>query len=234
MRTDGSKGFVSVNQYQRLHKMKPLEDVRLDTGSVQFPVLKITDGASFILPFNIPLGNVKLRYATAQLLCRTGDTWFFTEIEGNSPEYCLDGEIYRPEQLPDVHRVKDSCIVTLPKEQALYLRKLHSSVFLGDQCDLYWMDEQIHAVQPGSFSYMEWNRSISNRMIINGFLGFLIGRFDQRQRIFDRCPSNSLCRMEKSLQNAINPVSTFGMVFVQSDRSGFLYQEPAGILCLVL
>lgn len=157
MRTDGSKGFVFVNQYQRLHKMKPLEDVRLDTGSVQFPVLKITDGASFILPFNIPLGNVKLRYATAQLLCRTGDTWFFTEIEGNSPEYCLDGEIYRPEQLPDVHRVKDSCIVTLPKEQALYLRKLHGSVFLGDQCDLYWMDEQIHAVQPGSFSYMEWN-----------------------------------------------------------------------------
>ena len=34
--------------------------------------------------------------------------------------------------------------------------------------------------------------------------------------------------MEKSLQTAINPVSTFGMVFVRSDRSGFLYQEPAG------
>ena len=40
--------------------------------------------------------------------------------------------------------------------------------------------------------------------------------------------------MEKSLQIAINPVSTFGMVFVWSDRSGFLYQEPAGILYLVL
>lgn len=40
-------------------------------------------------------------------------------------------------------------------------------------------------------------------------MGFLIGRFDQRQRIFDLCPSNSLCRMEKSLQAAINPVSTF-------------------------
>ena len=78
------------------------------------------------------------------------------------------------------------------------------------------------------------HRSKSNRMIINCFLGFLIGRFDQRQCIFDLCPSNSLCRMEKSLQAAINPVSTFGMVFVQSDRSGFLYQEPAGILCLVL
>ena len=71
-------------------------------------------------------------------------------------------------------------------------------------------------------------------MIINCFLGFLIGRFDQRQRISDLCPSNSLCRMKKSLQTAINPVSTCGMIFVQSDRPGFLYQEPAGILCLVL
>lgn len=78
------------------------------------------------------------------------------------------------------------------------------------------------------------HRSKSNRMIINCFLGFLIGRFDQRQRISYLCPSNSLCRMEKSLQTAINPVSTFGMVFVRSDRSGFLYQGPVGILYLVL
>ena len=63
--------------------------------------------------------------------------------------------------------------------------------------------------------------------IINCFLGFLIGRFDQRQRISDLCPSNSLCRMKKSLQTAINPVSTCGMIFVQSDRPGFLRQDPA-------
>ena len=61
-----------------------------------------------------------------------------------------------------------------------------------------------------------------------------IGRFDQRQRISYLCPSNSLCRMEKSLQTAINPVSTFGMVFIRSNRSGFLYQGPVGILYLVL
>ena len=72
------------------------------------------------------------------------------------------------------------------------------------------------------------HRSKSNRMIINCFLGLLIGQFDQRQRIFDLCPSSSLCRMEKSLQTAINPVSTFGMVFVRSDRPGFLRQDPAG------
>ena len=62
---------------------------------------------------------------------------------------------------------------------------------------------------------------------INCFLRFLIGRFDQRQRISDLCPSNSLCRMKKSLQTAINPVSTCGMIFVQSDRPGFLRQDPA-------
>ena len=47
-------------------------------------------------------------------------------------------------------------------------------------------------------------------------MGFLIGRFDQRQRISDLCPSNSLCRMKKSLQTAINPVSTFGNVQLES------------------
>ena len=59
-------------------------------------------------------------------------------------------------------------------------------------------------------------------------MGFLIGQFDQRQRIFDLCPSNSLCRMEKPLQATINPVSTFGMIFVRPDRPGFLRQDPAG------
>ena len=78
------------------------------------------------------------------------------------------------------------------------------------------------------------HRSKSNRMIINCFLGFLIGRFDQRWRIFYLCTSNSLWQMKKSLQITVNPVSTFGMAFVQSDRSGFLYQKPAGILYLVL
>ncbi len=37
----------------------------------------------------------------------------------------------------------------------------------------------------------------------------------------------ALCRMKKSLQTAINPVSTCGMIFVQSDRPGFLRQDPA-------
>ena len=49
------------------------------------------------------------------------------------------------------------CVVTLPFAQALYLRKLNGQVVLGDGCDVYTADNQIHAVQPGNFAYSVWN-----------------------------------------------------------------------------
>lgn len=56
-----------------------------------------------------------------------------------------------------------------------------------------------HMTPEGTFPICFAFSTKEKNTIINCFLGFLIGRFEQRQRIFDLCPSNSLCRMKKSL-----------------------------------
>ena len=157
MRSDGTRGFVFVNQYQRLRCMQRVEDVRFDTGAVCFPPLTVPGGASFILPFGLELCGETLTYATAQPICRDGNTIFFAALDGIEPCYCFGSTAYRPTALPDTHRFGDLCIVTLPFAQALYLRKLNGQVVLGGGCDVYTADNQIHAVQPGNFAYSVWN-----------------------------------------------------------------------------
>ena len=157
MRSDGTRGFVFVNQYQRLRCMQRVEDVRFDTGTVCFPPLTVPGGASFILPFGLELCGETLTYATAQPICRDGNAIFFAALDGIEPCYCFGSTAYRPAALPDTHRFGDLCVVTLPFAQALYLRKLNGQVVLGDGCDVYTADNQIHAVQPGNFAYSVWN-----------------------------------------------------------------------------
>lgn len=157
MRSDGTRGFVFVNQYQRLRCMQRVEDVRFDTGTVCFPPLTVPGGASFILPFGLELCGETLTYATAQPICRDGNTIFFAALDDIEPCYCFGSTAYRPAALPDTHRFGDLCVVTLPFAQALYLRKLNDQVVLGDGCDVYTADNQIHAVQPGNFAYSVWN-----------------------------------------------------------------------------
>ena len=131
MRSDGTRGFVFVNQYQRLRCMQRVEDVRFDTGTVCFPPLTVPGGASFILPFGLELCGETLTYATAQPICRDGNTIFFAALDGIEPCYCFGSTAYRPAALPDTHRFGDLCVVTLPFAQALYLRKLNGQVVLG-------------------------------------------------------------------------------------------------------
>ena len=125
--------------------------------------------------------------------------------EGMSWEEAVD-RIRRGFANPDVEQVTDTAdaVTFYSKKRGTYQLKNTANGL-----------KMTILTKPSKSSKKEYlYRSKSNRMIINCFLGFLIGRFDQRQRIFDLCPSNSLCRMKKSLQTAINPVSTFGMVFV--------------------
>ena len=89
MRSDGTRGFVFVNQYQRLRCMQRVEDVRFDTGTVCFPPLTVPGGASFILPFGLELCGETLTYATAQPICRDGNTIFFAALDGIEPATAL-------------------------------------------------------------------------------------------------------------------------------------------------
>jgi hypothetical protein len=97
VRTDGSGGFVFVNNYQRLLPMPAKPDVQFDIslkhGIVRFPFEPITIPAdsSFLWPFHMDLGGVRLVYATAQPMCRFDhertDYFVFAQTAGVPSEF---------------------------------------------------------------------------------------------------------------------------------------------------
>lgn len=142
IRTNGDSGFVFVNHYQRLDKIEDIFDVVIDTGSVVFPAIDVCGETAFFMPFNMKLGDAVLEYATAQPLCKVGDTYFFVEIPGIKSEYKLNGDVN---------------IVTLSWEEAKYARKLSGKLYIGNGCDLYEYNGEIASIADGDFEYRFWN-----------------------------------------------------------------------------
>ncbi|MCD8380333.1 MAG: beta-galactosidase [Lachnospiraceae bacterium] len=189
MRTDGESGFVFVNHYQRLARVEDLRGVVIDTETaavqsgnetdhavlkerVVFPPIDVCGDVSFILPFNLDLQGNLLKYATAQPLTREGNTYFFAQIEGIDARYQFAGSTAAI--CPDIAAeamtkkpggqifsflYKNIRIVTIPWQQARFLRKLDGAVYIGKDCDLYLADGKVKAVQEGSFAYLKWNGS---------------------------------------------------------------------------
>lgn len=112
---------------------------------------------AFLFPFGLSLGGRTLRWATAQPICRSGDTWFFAAIPGIPARYRFaDGTLVTAGQGIAVQTAGPVRLVTLPLGQALWLRRLGQRIVLGQGCDLYEEDGTIRAVQPGSFRYLLW------------------------------------------------------------------------------
>ena len=159
MRTDGEKGFVFINHYQRLEKLEDVENVVIDTGSVVFPEIAVKGEKAFFMPFNMDLSGNTLEYATAQPLCKAGDTYFFAAIDGIKTEYKFAGgkALNTKAGLDSIIEMNNIRIVTLTWEQAKYVRKLSGKIIIGVNCDVYEAEGEIHAVQDGSYSYYIWN-----------------------------------------------------------------------------
>lgn len=159
MRTDGKSGFVFINHYQRLAKLSDVKGAVIDTGIVTFPPIDVCGDVSFLLPFRMDLSGNLLEYATAQPLCRVGDTWFFAAIDGIEAEYCFAKETRFRSKTDSVIEVNNIQIVTLSWERARFARKLSGRLYIGNNCDIYACEDGIHAVQDGDFSYDVWNGS---------------------------------------------------------------------------
>lgn len=165
MRTDGKSGYVFVNHYQRLSKLKDVRNVIIDTGSVIFPSINVCGEVSFFMPFHMELSGIILDYATAQPLCRKGDTYFFAQIPGITPEYQFsDGQnITAQAGFESAFQVNGTTVVTLRWDQARYLRRLDGELYVGDGCDLYKVAGEIRSVEDGEFQYWYWNGVRFNR-----------------------------------------------------------------------
>lgn len=145
MRTNGKSGFVFVNHYQRLTELADIENAVISAENVEFPPIDVKGEVSFFMPFNMKMGDSVLEYATAQPLCKCDDTYFFAEIPNIKAEYKFS---------------KGSAnIVTVPFENAKYMRKLNGTVYIGGCCNLYEENGQIHSVEDGEYICQKWNGS---------------------------------------------------------------------------
>lgn len=145
MRTNGKSGFVFVNHYQRLTELADIDNAVISVGNVEFPPIDVKGEVSFFMPFNMKMGDSVLEYATAQPLCKCDDTYFFAEIPNIKAEYKFS---------------KGSAnIVTVPFENAKYMRKLNGTVYIGGVCNLYEENGQIQSVEDGEYICQKWNGS---------------------------------------------------------------------------
>jgi hypothetical protein len=100
VRTNGSAGFVFVNNYVRQLSMPARPNfqthIKLDDREVTIPARPITvpSDSYFAWPFNLRLGSHMLNYATAQLLTQLdtpdGKLFVFFAVPGIAPEFSFD------------------------------------------------------------------------------------------------------------------------------------------------
>jgi hypothetical protein len=133
VRSNGTAGFLFVNNYQRLQELPPKTDVQftlnLPGGALTLPSqpLTVPSGSRFLWPFNLRLAqDLRLAWATAQPVCaidtEAARTIFFAEIEGVPSEFAFagnpliearSGKLTRHDQHTLIQGVKPSTDVAL-------------------------------------------------------------------------------------------------------------------------
>ncbi len=82
------------------------------------------------------------------------------EIPGIKPEFKFeDGNIIKLDKVSkdNVIELNGLRIVVLSYDEARFLRKIDGRILLGKYADLYLLDGEVKSVQPGNYSYYEWN-----------------------------------------------------------------------------
>ena len=161
MRTDGKSGFIFVNHYQRLAKLKDIKEAVISAGEIKFPAIDISGDISFIMPFNLKLGDDYLLYATAQLICRHDNTCFFAAVPGINPEFCFkNGQKYKTdykkESIIEHLGIK---IIILPWDTAQFIRRIDGKIYIGDNCSVFGMDGKILSAEDVDFSYRVYTKN---------------------------------------------------------------------------
>ena len=116
-RSDGGKGFVFVNNYERL---AALGEKRWTFCGRE---LTVPEGASFCFPFGLDFRKLHIDWATVQPFCKLRRALYFTAVEGIEPVLKLNGKEYRP-RLDKPFRVKGVKIVVMSPARALKAYKV--------------------------------------------------------------------------------------------------------------
>ena len=162
LRTDGEHGFIFVNHHQRGMALQPVYGARISALGVDFPAIDVVGDKAFFFPVHFPLGGVHLRYATVQPICRMGDAYIFSAIDGIAPRYHVEDAYGMRVIAP---RPGLSCsfsmggvrVYTLTPRQAAHLRRLNGRLYIGDGVNLIKLESKTRAIEPGSFGFWRFD-----------------------------------------------------------------------------
>jgi hypothetical protein len=97
VRSNGESGFLFANTYQRIEKLPGQPqcqfELNLNTETLSIPAqpVNIPASAPLLWAFNLDLGGTRIRYATANLLCRididSRPVYVFYTLDGLAPEF---------------------------------------------------------------------------------------------------------------------------------------------------
>lgn len=85
VRSKDNRGFIFINNYERLQSLSAKRNVRLSACGVSLPSLTIPSGTVCILPVNID----GIRYATAQLVAKRDGRIYMQQIPGLPTHLCM-------------------------------------------------------------------------------------------------------------------------------------------------
>ena len=90
-RAKDGKGFIFVNNYERLQNLSAKCGVKLEACGVKLPKLNIPAGTMCIFPVNID----GIRYATAQLIANREGKIYMEQIKGIPTTIAIDGRVLK-------------------------------------------------------------------------------------------------------------------------------------------
>ena len=92
-RTDGTSGFLFVNNYERLQPLTAKRGVQFEVCGVRFPRRPMTIPAGTTCIFPVRVAGID--YATAQLIARRDGKIYLEQIAGIPTELSVDGRVLR-------------------------------------------------------------------------------------------------------------------------------------------
>ncbi len=163
MRTNGESGYIFVNHHSHLLELEPVYGVRFNVNDKMPPIpeepIDVTGDHAFFFPFNMKYGDACADYITAQPVCKSGNTYFFKEIEGVEPRYKFSGEEELTAELGREKGFERGGVkfITLTEDEARHIFKLDGKVYITDNCDIVSDMGEIKLAGFGSGRYFEYD-----------------------------------------------------------------------------
>ena len=150
----GERGFIFINNYERLQNLSTKKNVQLEAGGVRLPKLTIPAGTVCIFPVNID----GIRYATAQLTAKRDGKIYLEQIKGIPTTLAIGNKVLKNLKAkgPDVPVYQN--IYLLTSEQA-------ERLFLDEEGSMRNVDSAMPLATEGTQECGMWNEECGMRNV---------------------------------------------------------------------